>query len=392
MASIAWQGFTSWVGNIVTAVQSSAKAAVDASVGSVTLAWAQGVAGVALWLQALIIQVLLLTRAATSQGSDLDSFYADFDFYRLKATQGTTNVTVARFTPQAQAVVPIGALFSTGPGGLQFQVALDTTNANYNAGLNGYVAASNVASITVPVQAVTAGTAGGNVQANTITSFVQPIVGFDTVTNAAAVTNALDVETDQAFRARFPLYLAGLQGADDAAIQSAIQGVQQGIYYAIIENYDWPGTTVDNGNFFVIIDDGTGSPPSTLLNAVTAAIAAVKAKGIRFQVYGPTVVTPSVVLNVRVATGYVAGSVQEAVNAAVVTATNAVVLPNGDVNPSSYENNYYISLIEGAALAVPGVVSVQPGQTKINGTNADYALNAVQEVRITSENVTVGSY
>jgi uncharacterized phage protein gp47/JayE len=380
-----WQGLTGFVGMLVAGVQAAANAIIDASVGSITLALAQAVTGVALWLQSLVVQVLALTRAATSFGSDLDSFYADFKFYRLQPTGSTGSVTFARFTPTLQAVVPIGALVSTGPGGLQFIVTLDTTNAAYNAGLGGYVLAPSVASVTVPVQCQTTGTTG-NVLANTITSFVSPIVGVDTVTNGAAFTNGMAAETDPAFRARFPLYLAGLQGADEAAILSAIINTQQGLSYAYVDGYDYPGTTFDPGNFFVVVDDGSGTPPTALLTQVSLNILAVKGAGTRYQVYPPAVLVPTVSLSVRVAPGFVSGTVTNAVNAAVVNAVNAIEVQTGG------NEALFVSYIEQAALAVPGCAAVKPGFTLINGTNADLALTVAQEPRIGSPQVTVGTY
>src|SRR5581483_10229330 len=103
--------------------------------GSVVLAIGHAVRSVALWFQGQIAQVLLLTRASTSVGSDLDSWMADFFFARAGAAAATGQVTFSRFTPTAQAIVPIGAPVSTGPAGQIFAVTLDTANSAYNAGL-----------------------------------------------------------------------------------------------------------------------------------------------------------------------------------------------------------------------------------------------------------------
>jgi hypothetical protein len=73
MASLQTYTFTELVSNIATAVQGSASALLDFTVGSVLRAIAEATAAVVLWLQAIILQVLTLTRASTSVGSDLDS-------------------------------------------------------------------------------------------------------------------------------------------------------------------------------------------------------------------------------------------------------------------------------------------------------------------------------
>lgn len=381
--TISFQGKTTWIRQFIAAVQAAANAVVDSSVGSITLAFAQAVASVALWLQAFIAQVLLLTRAATSTGTDLDSFYADFDFARLPAVAAATTETFSRATPTLQAVVPVGQIVSTGPGGLQYAVTLDATNAAYNATLNGYVLPPSTASVTVPIQAVLAGNANGNVLANTISSFVTPIPGIDSCTNASAVTNGLDAESDTAYRARFPIYLASLATADADAIDNAIQNVQQGIRWMKIENYDYPGVAADNGNFFVVIDDGTGTPPDSLVTLVQTAINLIRGFTIRFTVNKPTVVVPAIVLNIRVAAGYSAVPVKAAAQTAIVNAVNAVPLD---------ALTLFISEIEAAALSVPGVQAVQPGATTIATVAADYTLTKVQIPRITSTNVTVGTY
>lgn len=382
MTAPTFQGQTSFIRQFIAGVQAAASA-VDSSIGSITLAFGQAVAATALWLQAAIAKVLLLTRAATSTGSDLDSWMADWSFFRLPATFATTTETFSRATPSQQAVIPIGQLIQTGPGGLQYQVIADTTNAAYSALLNGYVLPINTSSVTVPIQALLAGAENGNVLANTITSFVSPIPGVDTCTNPSNVTNGLDAETDQAFRARFVLYLSGLASADQAAIESAIANVQQNIFYELVANYDYPGETEDNGNFFVIIDDGTGSPPSSLITAVENAINAVRGFTIRFTVNGPSVVAPTIALSIRVASGYSATAVQNAVQAAIVASVNLIELGAGTL---------FISEIEAMALAVSGCQAVKPNNTTIDSEQEDLTLTQVQLPRIVASNVTVGTY
>jgi len=297
MASISWQGLTGYVRQFVAAVQAAANAAVDSSEGSITLALGQAVTGAALWLQAQIAKVLSLTRASTSQGSDLDSWMADWFFTRLPAVEASTQETFSRFTPTNQAVCPVGSLVSTGPGGVQYIVITDPANPNYNATLNGYVAAPSTASINVPVTATVAGT-GSNVLANTITSFVQPIVGFDTCTNASPVTNGIDAESDASFLARFQQYIQSLRKGTLVAIRAAILAIQAGMTCIIIENKDPDGTT-DNGFLTIVIDDGTGSPPMPLQTAASVAIDEdVRAAGIRYAVIGPTIVTVVIALTV----------------------------------------------------------------------------------------------
>lgn len=135
MANITTQDFTTLVRNQVTAIQGAAKALVDLTVGSILRAIVETNAAVILWLQGLILQLLAITRAATSSGADLDSWVGDFGLTRLAAVAASGQVTFARFTPTQQAVVSVGTTIQTGDGAQQFVVTLDTTNPNYSAGL-----------------------------------------------------------------------------------------------------------------------------------------------------------------------------------------------------------------------------------------------------------------
>src|SRR5262249_26845251 len=109
MASLQTYTFAEIVGNIATATQAACSSLLDFTVGSILRALAQATAAVVLWLQAIILQVLTLTRASTSVGSDLDSWCADFGFSRLPAVAASGSATFARFSATQQAVVPVGA-------------------------------------------------------------------------------------------------------------------------------------------------------------------------------------------------------------------------------------------------------------------------------------------
>ena len=92
------QNFSTLVSNAAAAVQGAAVQLVDLTVGSTLRAILEANASMALWLQWLIVQVLQTTRAATSLGSDLDSWMADFAFARLPA-----NAAVASLMPSDKA-------------------------------------------------------------------------------------------------------------------------------------------------------------------------------------------------------------------------------------------------------------------------------------------------
>ena len=312
------------VGNIATTMQGSATAQLSFTPGSVLLAIAQAVAGVVLWLQAIILQLLTLTRASTSVGSDLDTWLADYGFSRLPAVAATGQVTFSRFTSTLQALVPVGAGVQTADGTQSFTVTIDTTNSAYSATLGGYVIPANTTSVSVPVQASVAGS-GGNVQIGTISVITTSIPGVDTVNNAAAYANGIDAETDAAARLRFVAYLASLSKATKTAIGYAISSVQQGLNYTLTENQNYNGST-NVGYFYVVVDDGTGHPSTPLLDSVGSAIEAVRPMCSTFGVFAPTLETANVTMVLTSASGYNHASVVAAVTAALSATINALPL------------------------------------------------------------------
>jgi uncharacterized phage protein gp47/JayE len=356
----------------VGAIQAGAEASgviIDASEGSTTLALVEGNDSVALWLQAQAAQTVALTRAATCSGADLDGWMADWFFTRLPAVAAAGAAAFTRLQNTAQVVIAAGSLISTGPGGQQFAITTNPANPAWSAALNGYVlAAGGATSILLPIAAVTAGSAG-NVLANTITSFVGAIVGIDSVTNAAALTSGLDAESDAAFRARFPLYLASLRQGTAAAIQYAVESIQQGVICGVLANQTYAGTT-QYGFVTVVVDDGTGSPPSSLLAAANAQVLTVLAEGMAYGVFAPTVVTANI--------GCTVASIDATKHAVdIAAATNAIdlyvnTLPRGTVLP--YARLYQVIFDSSANIsAVTGLT--------LNGGTADLLASAVQVIK-----------
>ncbi|MFL9904225.1 baseplate J/gp47 family protein [Paraburkholderia fungorum] len=368
MAAISWQGFTSFVSSNVAAVQASATSIVDATKGSITLAFAQSVSGVALWLQSYIIQVLTLTRAATSNNADLDSFMADFELTRIAATFSKQTAIFGSYSYTTQRQVALGSLISTGPGGIQFMVTLDATNPAWNATLQAYVVPAGTPSVTVPIQAVVAG-AAGNVLSGTVISFVAPIVGIDTVTNIAPnPQTGFNAETDPAFRLRFVKFFASLSKATKTAIGLAIMSVQNGLTYSLVENQTYAGAS-QPGYFYAVIDDGSGNPSDSLISAEYAAIDAVRPICSTFNVYGPNVVSAAVSATLITGPTFTHSLV---VAAAVTALTNFLnTIPEGTSLP--YAQIY--SLL----FSVPGVVNVT--LLLLNSGTSDLTVTAQQVVK-----------
>lgn len=352
MASLNTQNYSQVIQNWSAAVQGACETLLDFTVGSILRAIAQAQAGVALWLQGLILQLLATTRLGTSVGNDVDTFCVDFmpalpgsvtaalpnGSPRLPAVKATGAVTFARFTPTNSAFIPasvtpgdgLGAILQTQDGTQSFTVVADTTQPLYSTALGGYTLPAGQASGAATVQAINGGT-GGNISAGTLTvlqTFGGQGISVDTVTNAAAFTNGINAETDLALKTRFVAYFNSLSKGTIGAIEYAIMSLQQGLQSQIIENQDYNGTT-DDGMVTVIIDDGSGSTPSATVSAVFNAIFAVRAAGVRIGVFAASKLTANVTGTITVGAGYTPGVVQAQVQAAVVAAVNAVGLGNG---------------------------------------------------------------
>jgi hypothetical protein len=381
--SVNTQSFTQILTGFATTVQGAASTLVNFVIGSVLRAIGEGTAWVALWLQGLILSAIALTRAATSNGADLDTWFAQYGFTRLAPTAASGQVTFSRFTTTQQAVVPVGSIVQTGDGSQQYQVVVDTTNAAYSATLGGFVIAAGSASVTCSVVSITAGSnslslpdSSGNVSAGAISALYQSIPFVDTVTNALAFVNGVDAETDAAARIRFVGYLASLARATKAAIGAAITALGANFTYSITENQTKAGVT-QMGYFFVVVDDGTGAPGSTVLSAVYNAVDAVRPFTSTFGVFAPTVVNATVVMTLKTtSTGVDHATTCSLVQTALLSYINT--LPLGATLP-------YFKLGQIAIDASSDVLSVLT--LTVNGATVD--LTATNQQVIKSSSVAV---
>ncbi|MGR2662491.1 baseplate J/gp47 family protein [Chromobacterium haemolyticum] len=366
--------FPTLVRDQVTAIQARAAGLVDFSIGALTRAIVESNASVVQWIQQLIVNLLATTRAATSSGADLDSWMADFSFYRLSAVQATGLVTFSRFTATNSALILIGSVVASSDGSQQYSVTIDTTHTLYNATLNGYLVPSGTTSATVPVSANTAGSAG-NAQVGTITVIVGSISGIDTVNNTNAFVNGVDQEGDDAFRRRFVLWISSLSKSTKAAIGSAIMSLQQGVSYTLTENKDINGATVA-GYFTAVIDDGSGNPSSTFLSSAANAIEAVRPFTVTYGVFGPQIVTANVSMTLTVDSSVskptVVALVTTALQAYIAGLTLGQLLPFTQLAAVAY----------GASPYVQNVSSVT-----LNSGTADLAATSRQVIRSGTINV-----
>jgi hypothetical protein len=356
---IAWIGYQQFVSRQIAAVRSSSRVPIDASVGSVTLALAQAVSGVALWLQAEVTQALTLTRASTSAGPDLDTWLSDWGIRRTPAVPSTGHVTLSRFTASASVVVPVGARVSTGPGGPQFAILADESSPFFRFDTRDYLLPSGIFSIEVPIVAVTSGDAG-NVLAGSVTSFVTPIIGIDTVENLAPFGGGSAPASDAAARQLFRDYIAGLNRGTPAAVLYAARTVAPSAVFSVVENTDVSGA-YRPGWFVVVVDDGSGAPPASLLESVAKAVEQYRAIGTFPAVRPPDVESVVISMVITVALGVVESSVRAAVVQAVGDHVNGLPVGVGldylrvaqvAFDSSPYVTNINNLLINGSSASV----------------------------------------
>lgn len=362
------QTFTDLVQGMAAAVQSASQQVLNLTVGSTLRALLEANASVGLWMQWLILQVLQMTRAATSSGADLDSWMADFALTRLPATNATGMVTFSRLSATLPAFIAPGTLVRTSDSQQSFAVVAEDALPFWDSVQLGYVLPAGTATVDLPVVATSAGTYG-NVQAGTISLIASAVPGVDLVTNAAAFTSGMDAESDPAFRARFQAYLASRSRATLNAVGYAIVSVQQGLNYTIVENGDASGST-HLGNFVVTVDDGSGSPSDALLSAVHAAIDQVRPLGSTFTLRAPSVVQVTPSMAVTVTAGADRGSVIGQIVSTVAGYVNA--LPVGTMLPIT-------RLAQLAYDSSPSVVLVT--QVLLNGASGDLMATPSQVIK-----------
>jgi uncharacterized phage protein gp47/JayE len=373
--AISTQTFTQYVSNAVAAIQGASRQLVDLSVGSVLLAAVQATAAIALWLQGIALQIAALTRFSSSFGADADSWGADFGYGRLGALFAKGQVTFSRFTPTNQATVNLGTLVQTADGTQGYAVIADTTQPTFNAGINAYVIPAGTPSASVTVQSVNAALAA-NVAAGSITILAQSAPFVDTVSNAAPMAGGADAETDTAYHARFPRFLASLSNATPTAIRSAAQSVGANVQFTFTENLN-PDGSAHPGFFFVVADDGSGAPPSSFITAVAAAIEAVRGTSITYGVFPPTKLFANVAMTIVTASGFVHSTVAAAVSAALTSYINA--LPIGAPLP--------YAVLSSIAFGVAGVSNVPLSLLTLNGGTTDLVPTAQQLVKTGSVTV-----
>lgn len=372
MASLPTQSFNQIVTNTIAGIQGRAAKFINFADGSALRAIVEGFGGTFLWFQALVLQLLTSIRLSTSNGTDVDTFVADFmpvvlgtASPRLGAQFATGEVTYTRFTAApVTCFIPVGSTLTTTDGNnIQFQVVANTTYPTYQAApIPGYLLASNITSIVVPVQAVVAG-AAGNIQPGAISVMTSPITGIDNVNNVAAFFTGADKESDSALKSRFAAYILGLSRGDFFGLNASLLGAAVNVEFSLTEGYNYDGS-YHPGFFFVVVDDGSGTPSIQYLATMLAAANAVRPLGVQCAVFSPVVILANVAMQITTQVGYDHNTVVAQVAATIAFNINSLGLAN-PLSPNQ---------LAAWAYSVPGVVpGVGVANVLLNGSEGDGA-------------------
>ena len=351
---MAFLSFSQLLSNIQAKAQQLAPGLVDFGIGRPWNALANVIAEASTYLTGLIATATANARLLTADDPSVDTFVADFvpaGFPpRQTAVPASGLVTFAQAVAPNPVLIPAGATVKTVDGSQSYAVQIVATHPLWNAGLNGYLLPVGTLSTQIEVQALVAGSAG-NVGAGTISLDGTGLtLNGASISNPVGFTNGQDGETSAAVRTRFWAWLQTRALGTEAAVASAIASVQQGLTWNIVEA---------SGIFYVYLDNGSGAPPTSLLQTVSSAINAVRPITIRYVLAGPNVVQAAVSLQVYAATGYSHASLIAPVQQAVAAWINAL----GVGVPLRY---YDVATV---ARSVPGVAYIE-GLT-VNGAGLD---------------------
>jgi hypothetical protein len=384
--------FDQVVAMMVAAIQAGAAGAgltISMNQGSAMLAFVRAIAGVYLWLQWLIVQVLSAATLMTASGADVDTFCAQFGCPRLAGVAASGQIILARYAATSNAIVPVGATVKTVDGSQSFSILADATNAAWQppngSYLNGsFIIPAGTASVTVSCQNNTVGVAG-NVIAGAVGLVASVIPGVDTVTNPVAFTNGMNAETDAAYKARFGLFLPALAKGTPIALESAVLGVSQNLTCAVLNCVATIGGPTVYGYGVIAVDDGSGATPNATLNAVAVAAAgtSIVPLGASVSVVQATVVYANIELTIACATAALKTAAQPLVRSAIATYIGG--LPVATVPAFGAPPNgvlAYNMLAKIAFDASPSVLNVSA--LTLNGGAADIGGSSGTVVRVSS--------
>ncbi len=377
-----------FVQNEIATIQASLTGTFNFQPGSIILALTQAHARTGIWLESLIQYVLSITRLATSTGMDVDSFVEDFGLFRLEGAKAEGSVSFTSYSTTQQRIIPANSVVSTlssapntSPStSVSFIVIADTTQPTYDPALNAYVMDIGVSTVSATVECQLTGFVG-NVTANTITVINSPIVGVDLVTNPAGFTTGQEAQTDQQLRQAFILYLGSLSRATKAAIQYSIELVQTGLLYVVIENVDYTTQATRLGYFYAIVDDGSGSPPSSLLTAVSISINLYRGLTIAYEVKAPVVINADITANIVLPAGFSSATLISTIGGALISYIITIPMGGGTLFYNRLPQVIYNAILTEINNNQEFLDTFHISILTLNGSTSDLVSSTVQAIR-----------
>lgn len=356
MAELETKTYEQIVTDQATATQSAATRKMgkllNFAVGATLRALVESNAGLALWLQGLLVKTLAVTRLATSVDEDVDTFIGDFGLVRSPAFKASGNVTFSRNISDDDAVIELNKEVQDVVTTFKYNVIADTTNPLYDSDTETYTIPAGSPSGDVKVEAANAGSSG-NASEKTITVISQPIQYVDFVNNALPFVNGFDKESDEEAKQHFIDYINSLSKATKLAIEEAIESLQEGIQYGVVENKDYTSGLDQLGYFYAVIDDGTGSPPPELLSSVAQVVDRVRGFTTYFEIKAANATTANVSGTAKIDTSqYDVDTVKEAAETALLTYLSSL-----GINTTLYYTRL-IQIIYDSHIAIQDVTAV----------------------------------
>ena len=149
------------------------------------------------------------------EGDSLDDFVAQFGIYRIAAKRATGLIEFSRTTPtKANIAIPVNTFVITGT----------TPSQAFSTFASAWIV-KGTKSVTVPIQAVEAGSSG-NLPVGSITRLASqaPGINREGIKQADATTGGVDAESDEALRARFRrTVFRSLAGTEDMFLGVALE-------------------------------------------------------------------------------------------------------------------------------------------------------------------------
>lgn len=391
-----------FISALVGGVAAATNRVTNFTSGSVVGAILNSVAAQLLFNQQQAQFAVAVSRAATSSGSDLTSFVADWGLSPARspavaAQSAGTQVTFGRFAVSSSTIsLPVGTVIQnqslTSP--IQYRVIADASQPTFNSGQNAYVLAPGASTLTATVQALVAGSAGNLLVASGgLKVIVSTGSGVDYVAQSTDIANGSDQESDPALRVRFRNYILGLSNATAGSIGAAIASVQAGLTYVINDQKYIDGSPLPS-YFTVVADDGSGAIIAGTLTAITTAIANVRAAGISYSVIAPANIAVTIaVTGTAIQPGFTPSAVRSALQSALVAGTNsngvggyssATGLVSGKLSYVTLANLTASFVGSSAAQGLSSYASLT-----VNGGTADVPLSGYQLARTSAGSVTI---